>query len=72
MLDVEEKPNPSKRRSFGSPQAPPRDHHNKGNLLLKDLQGRWREEGDRVGGEREATPSALVRWGRDEEDERKK
>jgi hypothetical protein len=52
MLDVEWRPNPSKGRSFGNPQAPPRNHHDKGKLLLKDLQEWWRKEGDRVGGRR--------------------
>jgi hypothetical protein len=53
MLDAEEKrPNPSKGRSFGTHQAPPRVHHGRGKLLLKDLQEWWMEEEDRVGGER--------------------
>jgi hypothetical protein len=58
MLDAEEKrPNPSKGRSFGTHQAPPRVHHGRGKLLLKDLQEWWMEEEDRVG-ERGVTPSA--------------
>jgi hypothetical protein len=58
MLDVEGKPNPSKGRDYDNHQAPPHDHHDRGKLLLKDLQEWWREEGDRVGREIEAAPSA--------------